>query len=114
MDLGDKRVNTKFRPCNCFLSSVATNGKDGHGLKLGNIMLCQLKSPKKLWLLLFRPCNCFLSSVATNGKDGHGLKLGKIMLCQQKSPKKLWFLLPDEISLTASIFITLRVHFAGG
>ena len=77
-------------------------------------MLCQLKSPKKLWLLLFRPCNCFLSSVATNGKDAHGLKLGKIMLCQQKSPKKLWFLLPDEISLTASIFITLQVHFAGG
>ena len=60
-----------------------------------------------------RTSNCFLSSVAMNGKDGHGVKLGKIMLCQQKSPKKLGLLLPDEISLIASIFITLWVHFAG-
>ena len=40
------------RTSNCFLSSVAMNGNDGHGLKLGKIMLCQQKSPKKLGRLL--------------------------------------------------------------
>ena len=30
-------LKTILRHCNCFLSSVATDGKDGNGLKLGKI-----------------------------------------------------------------------------
>ena len=46
-----------FRHLNCFLSSVATEGKDKNVLKTLNffqvIMLCLQKSPKRLsWLLL--------------------------------------------------------------
>ena len=46
-----------FRHLNCFLSSVATEGKDKNVLKTLNffqvIMLCLQKSPKRLSWLLF-------------------------------------------------------------
>ena len=35
---------------NCFLPSIATDGKDGHGLKLEKLRLAQLFQVLMLWL----------------------------------------------------------------
>ena len=84
---------TIFRLWNCFLSSVATGGKDGHGLKLGEVgptfssfnhamPAIKLKTKTLLWLAL--PDN-FVWYMFSAGKcmEGNPLSFGSTERAQK-------------------------------
>ena len=112
---------TIFRLWNCFLSSVATGGKDGHWLKLGDVgptfssfnhampQCKKLKTKTLLWLALSDKFVWYLFSV---GK-------GREILCHLSLPKgpkkanrwKLWlYKVEKTLSFLCLIPIQKTVH----